>query len=301
MNPYNTNLPPDLRASQGGDRGLCARLRPGFLRDDLRGHRRRRPQRDRGLRRLPDALPALVVRHVLRGAAQGLRLRAVEDLRDGHQQRSVLRLPDAQQPYRRSEAGDGPRLRALRFLQEQRLLRPHQPQDDGRDGQPRRPHPPLCREVRRGRGRDVRGPLHVDRRPDRRPFDGHPPPRAGVALRLHAGTRRATAIRRRASRPRTTWTTTSTRATCSRRRRRSAERRRSRPRATSPSSPRRTCCCSSIEHAPLKGWQRDILSIIRDEAYYFAPQGQTKIMNEGWASYWHSHHHDPEGPARRPR
>ncbi len=43
-----------------------------------------------------------------------------------------------------------------------------------------------------------------------------------------------------------------------------------------------------IEHAPLKGWQRDILSIIRDEAYYFMPQGQTKIMNEGWASYWHS-------------
>ena len=43
-----------------------------------------------------------------------------------------------------------------------------------------------------------------------------------------------------------------------------------------------------IEHAPLKPWQRDVLSIIRDEAYYFAPQGQTKIMNEGWASYWHS-------------
>jgi stage V sporulation protein R len=43
-----------------------------------------------------------------------------------------------------------------------------------------------------------------------------------------------------------------------------------------------------INHAPLKPWQRDVLSIIRDEAYYFAPQGQTKIMNEGWASYWHS-------------
>ena len=28
--------------------------------------------------------------------------------------------------------------------------------------------------------------------------------------------------------------------------------------------------------------------MIRDEAYYFAPQAQTKIMNEGWASYWHS-------------
>ena len=37
-----------------------------------------------------------------------------------------------------------------------------------------------------------------------------------------------------------------------------------------------------------KHWQRDVLSIVRDEAYYFAPQGQTKIMNEGWASYWHS-------------
>ena len=43
-----------------------------------------------------------------------------------------------------------------------------------------------------------------------------------------------------------------------------------------------------LEHAPLKPWQRDVLSIIRDEAYYFAPQAQTKIMNEGWASYWHS-------------
>src|SRR5262249_10523147 len=26
-----------------------------------------------------------------------------------------------------------------------------------------------------------------------------------------------------------------------------------------------------------------ILEIIRDEAYYFSPQGQTKVMNEGWA------------------
>ena len=42
-----------------------------------------------------------------------------------------------------------------------------------------------------------------------------------------------------------------------------------------------------LDHAPLKPWQLDVLSIIRDEAYYFAPQAQTKIMNEGWASYWH--------------
>src|SRR5690606_19038702 len=43
-----------------------------------------------------------------------------------------------------------------------------------------------------------------------------------------------------------------------------------------------------IENAPLETWERAILTIIRDEAYYFLPQMQTKIMNEGWASYWHS-------------
>ncbi len=43
-----------------------------------------------------------------------------------------------------------------------------------------------------------------------------------------------------------------------------------------------------LDFAPLEPWQQDILSIIRDEAYYFAPQGMTKIMNEGWASFWHS-------------
>ena len=43
-----------------------------------------------------------------------------------------------------------------------------------------------------------------------------------------------------------------------------------------------------IEHAPLERWERDVLEIIRDEAYYFAPQAMTKIMNEGWATYWHS-------------
>ncbi|MCG8606076.1 SpoVR family protein, partial [bacterium] len=43
-----------------------------------------------------------------------------------------------------------------------------------------------------------------------------------------------------------------------------------------------------INYAPLEKWQAEILSIIREEAYYFSPQGQTKIMNEGWATYWHS-------------
>jgi len=42
------------------------------------------------------------------------------------------------------------------------------------------------------------------------------------------------------------------------------------------------------EHADLSEWERDVLRIVRDEAYYFMPQRMTKIMNEGWASFWHS-------------
>lgn len=43
-----------------------------------------------------------------------------------------------------------------------------------------------------------------------------------------------------------------------------------------------------LEYAPLKEWEADILGILREEAYYYLPQRMTKIMNEGWASYWHS-------------
>ncbi|MCK6255811.1 SpoVR family protein [Fictibacillus sp. KIGAM418] len=38
----------------------------------------------------------------------------------------------------------------------------------------------------------------------------------------------------------------------------------------------------------LEDWQRDILSMMREEMLYFWPQLETKIMNEGWASYWHA-------------
>jgi stage V sporulation protein R len=55
-----------------------------------------------------------------------------------------------------------------------------------------------------------------------------------------------------------------------------------------PERPQRDVLLFILEHAPLEAWEFDVLAILRDEAYYFAPQGQTKIMNEGWASYWHS-------------
>jgi stage V sporulation protein R len=43
-----------------------------------------------------------------------------------------------------------------------------------------------------------------------------------------------------------------------------------------------------MKHGRLENWQKDILAMIREESYYFVPQMQTKIMNEGWAMYWQS-------------
>lgn len=55
-----------------------------------------------------------------------------------------------------------------------------------------------------------------------------------------------------------------------------------------PSEPEKDVMGFLLSHAPLSRWEYDILHIIRQEAYYFAPQAQTKIMNEGWASFFHS-------------
>jgi len=43
-----------------------------------------------------------------------------------------------------------------------------------------------------------------------------------------------------------------------------------------------------LENNPkLSDWQRDVISIVHDESLYFWPQIRTKVMNEGWASFWH--------------
>ena len=42
------------------------------------------------------------------------------------------------------------------------------------------------------------------------------------------------------------------------------------------------------DHNPyLAEWQRDLLTIVHESTRYFIPQIETKIMNEGWATYWH--------------
>jgi stage V sporulation protein R len=37
----------------------------------------------------------------------------------------------------------------------------------------------------------------------------------------------------------------------------------------------------------LAEWEKDLLTIVDEEARSFLPMIETKIMNEGWASYWH--------------
>ncbi|XID96004.1 SpoVR family protein [Paenibacillaceae bacterium WGS1546] len=55
-----------------------------------------------------------------------------------------------------------------------------------------------------------------------------------------------------------------------------------------PASPEKDIVWFIQEFSPvLEDWQRDVMSIIREEMLYFWPQIETKIMNEGWASYWH--------------
>jgi len=42
------------------------------------------------------------------------------------------------------------------------------------------------------------------------------------------------------------------------------------------------------KHSPiLEDWQREIVRIVRKVGQYFYPQGLTKVMNEGWATFWH--------------
>jgi stage V sporulation protein R len=42
------------------------------------------------------------------------------------------------------------------------------------------------------------------------------------------------------------------------------------------------------DHNPyLAEWEKDLLAIVHERERYFLPQIETKIMNEGWASFWH--------------
>lgn len=55
-----------------------------------------------------------------------------------------------------------------------------------------------------------------------------------------------------------------------------------------PEEPQENILYFIEKNAPLlEPWQREIVRIVRKLAQYFYPQGQTKVMNEGWACFWH--------------
>jgi len=54
-----------------------------------------------------------------------------------------------------------------------------------------------------------------------------------------------------------------------------------------PPNPQEDILKFIIEYGRLQDWEKDIIAIVREEASYFIPQIETKIMNEGWASFWH--------------
>src|SRR5262245_18732623 len=54
-----------------------------------------------------------------------------------------------------------------------------------------------------------------------------------------------------------------------------------------PPSPEADILLFIRDHNPfLTNWERDLLTIVHEEAQYFIPQIETKIMNEGWDSFW---------------
>jgi stage V sporulation protein R len=55
-----------------------------------------------------------------------------------------------------------------------------------------------------------------------------------------------------------------------------------------PKNPIQDVLLFILKHIRLEPWQQNILSMVRDESSYFRPQMLTKVLNEGWASYWDS-------------
>ncbi|MGA2551806.1 MAG: SpoVR family protein [Burkholderiaceae bacterium] len=60
------------------------------------------------------------------------------------------------------------------------------------------------------------------------------------------------------------------------------------PRNVFPAEPEENLLYFIEKHSPvLEPWQSELVRIVRKIAQYFYPQSQTKVMNEGWATFWH--------------
>jgi stage V sporulation protein R len=55
-----------------------------------------------------------------------------------------------------------------------------------------------------------------------------------------------------------------------------------------PADPQENILYFVEKYSPkLEPWERELVRIVRKLAQYFYPQAQTKVMNEGWATFWH--------------
>ena len=159
-------------------------------------------------------------------------------------------------------------------------------------------HPPLRGEVRRGRGRGVRRPLHVDRRPDRHALDRHPPPRGGVALRLHAGAEEDEDVKATRFKSKDYMDDyINPRAVL----KAEEEERRKKTRTGGPQLPRaagegRAAVPDRARAAQGLAARRAVDRPRRGVLLRAAGADQDHQRRLG-VSYWHSHHHDPEGAA----
>ena len=184
------------------------------------------------------------------------------------------------------------------FFKNNAWFSPDQSQDDGRDGQPRQPHPPLHGPLRRRGGRGVHRLLPEHRGPDRHPLAVHQAARRAASATI-SSTRPTRTSRVRPGRfhakdymdsfinpPEVLW-----------RPRLDAAETEARPGgARFPAEPVRDVMLFVLEHAPLKSWQLDVLSIAPRRGLLLRPAGPDQDHERRLGQLLALDDHDPAGP-----
>ena len=230
-------------------------------------------------------------------------LRPLEDLRAGHQQRPGLRLPAAGQLARRPEAGDGARLRPRRLLQEQPVVRQTNRQMiDAMANHATRVRRHIDRHGVETVEDFIDACLSLENLIDSTPHFIERPARDASAARTprRRGGRRPGGAA--AAEQALHGAATSTRPQFLER----AEGARSRSaQAASSSVPARarsaTCCCSCSSTRRSRTGSATSSAIVRDEAYYFAPQAHDQDHERGLGLVLAQHDHDAARAAATPR
>lgn len=56
--------------------------------------------------------------------------------------------------------------------------------------------------------------------------------------------------------------------------------------AVIPPEPTKDILGFFMRYAPLESWQKELIAMVRRHSHYFAPMGRTKLIHEGWATFW---------------